>query len=140
MIFVTVQIIKHWKGIVKFFEGLPTVFAKIGEDIWGALLGSFKWMVNSFIVAPINSVIGAINSMATAYNDIPIHVGTAPHVKSIPGLAVGGIVRKGGSVVVGERGPEWLTLPPAARVDPLSSSRSGRSEEHTSELQSLRHL
>jgi hypothetical protein len=46
-------------------------------------------------------------------------------VKSIPGLAVGGIVRKGGSVVVGERGPEWLTLPPAARVDPLSSSRSG---------------
>jgi hypothetical protein len=125
MIFVTVEIIKHWKGIVKFFEGLPTVFAKIGEEIWGALLSSFKWMVNSFIIAPINLVISAINSMATAYNDIPIHVGTAPHVKSIPGLAVGGIVRKGGSVVVGERGPEWLTLPPAARVDPLSSSRTG---------------
>jgi len=36
-----------------------------------------------------------------------------------PGLWTGGTVLKGGSVVVGERGPELLSLPSAARVDPL---------------------
>lgn len=39
---------------------------------------------------------------------------------NIPGLALGGMVETAGSVLVGERGPELLTLPRAATVTPLS--------------------
>ena len=124
--FAVSEIIKHWSSIVKFFEGLPSVFAKVGEAIWSALLSSFKWMVNTFIIAPINFVIGVINKMATAYNDLPIHVGTAPHVKPIPALAEGGVIRRAGTALVGERGPELLSLPPYARVDPLPIGQRGQ--------------
>lgn len=45
----------------------------------------------------------------------------------IAGLADGGTTLTGGTVLVGERGPELLDLPPAARVTPLDrvSSRGG---------------
>jgi len=36
-----------------------------------------------------------------------------------PGAATGGIVTSRGNLLVGERGPEVLTLPKAARIDPL---------------------
>jgi hypothetical protein len=39
----------------------------------------------------------------------------------IPGLATGGTVNRGGMAMVGERGPELLTLPRAAKVTPLDS-------------------
>lgn len=45
-----------------------------------------------------------------------------------PGAAEGGIVRRAGSVLVGERGPEILSLPPAARVDPLPAG--GETVQH----------
>jgi hypothetical protein len=42
-----------------------------------------------------------------------------PDIPLIPKLAAGGILRTAGSVLVGERAPEVLSLPRAARVDPL---------------------
>lgn len=54
----------------------------------------------------------------TAYiGDAMVNVGG--WMSMLPGLAKGGTVRRGGSVVVGEEGPEMLYLPSAARVEPL---------------------
>jgi hypothetical protein len=44
---------------------------------------------------------------------------------NIPGLAQGGMIETAGSVLVGERGRELLTLPRGATVTPLSDQRGG---------------
>ena len=43
-------------------------------------------------------------------------------ITKLPGLADGGNVTKSGSVIVGERGPEMLSLPSGARVTPLKDT------------------
>lgn len=43
-------------------------------------------------------------------------------MSKLPGLAEGGNVTKSGSVIVGERGPEMLSLPSGARVTPLKDN------------------
>jgi hypothetical protein len=50
-----------------------------------------------------------------------IGVPAIPTVKfgTIPGLAEGGTITRGGSVMVGEQGPEILNLPRSASVIPL---------------------
>lgn len=45
---------------------------------------------------------------------------TTPKTPSVPGLAEGGTVTSGGTVMVGEKGPELLSLKPGATVTPLT--------------------
>ena len=45
---------------------------------------------------------------------------TRPQTPSVPGLAEGGTVTSGGTVMVGEKGPEMLSLKPGATVTPLN--------------------
>ena len=82
----------------------------------------------------VNGVIGGINKMTGALNklsfDVPdwvpliggksfsLNIPTIPNV-SLPRLARGGTLVNDGSVMVGERGPEILTLPGGATVTPL---------------------
>lgn len=115
------EIIKHWRDIIHFFEGLGGVFKSIGDALWHAMFGGFKWFVNNLMIKPLNLLIAAENKLATAYNDIPIHIGTAPHVSPIAELAGGGYITSQGSVLVGERGPELLNLPRGASVVPLTA-------------------
>ena len=61
----------------------------------------------------INSVTGAVGIPA-----IPTF--TAPQ---IPMLASGGLIRTSGTVIVGEKGPEMLSLPRGAKVSPIDKSR-----------------
>jgi hypothetical protein len=42
-----------------------------------------------------------------------------------PKLAMGGTIRRGGSAIVGERGPEMLSLPRGAQVTPLGGGYGG---------------
>src|SRR3546814_10087112 len=58
------------------------------------------------------------------------------NINSVPGNANGTSFWGGGLSWVGERGPELVDLPRGARVTP-NNDLAGRSEEHTSELQSL---
>ena len=55
----------------------------------------------------------------------------------IPGLAEGGMITRGGLTVVGERGPEILNLPGAARVQPLPLHDDVRSISRPVELPPL---
>ena len=45
---------------------------------------------------------------------------------TIPALAEGGTIMRGGTALVGERGPELVALPPAATVVPLPATLSQR--------------
>jgi hypothetical protein len=45
---------------------------------------------------------------------------TTPQTPTVPGLAEGGTVTSGGNVMVGENGPELLSLKPGATVTPLT--------------------
>jgi hypothetical protein len=116
------EIIENWSGIVRFFEGLPATFKRIGMSIWESLLGSFKWLVNTLVLEPLNGIIGGFNTlMSDAVKAVPFGLApAAPHIGKIPLLAEGGYVRHSGWAIVGESGPEAIHIPQGAAVDPLS--------------------
>jgi hypothetical protein len=116
--------IKHWRQVVHFFEGLPSVFAKIGESIWYALLGSFKWLINTLVVTPLNEVLHGLHKAYASVNVPGLPSWPIPD-PAIPKLAKGGYIRHGGWAVVGDKGPEAIHLPMGARVDPLSKRGGG---------------
>ena len=94
---------RPWRGIVK---------APLNGVIF--LLNKAIGFINTFI-SGINQVIGVINMLGAG---IP----TIPSIPEIAYLAKGGIL-EAGSAVVGENGPELLSLLNGkARVTPLSSA------------------
>jgi len=114
-----------------FFIGMwDSIQAKLDE--FG---GGFKGFVN-MIVSGMNGMIakaiGGINGLIDGVNNISGAIGipAIPHipVPQIPLLAQGGIVRRAGSVIVGEKGAELLDLPQGAKVTPLS--KTTKTENH----------
>lgn len=105
-----------------FFLGMWDAF-KAKLDEFG---GEFKGFVN-IIISGVNGLIskfiGNINGLIDGVNSISGHIGipAIPHIPipQIPMLAQGGIIRRAGSVIVGEKGAEMLTLPKGASVAPL---------------------
>jgi len=125
-----------FNGVIDFIRG---VFTGDWERAWDGvkqiLSGTWEYMLAS-AKAPLNGIIGllniainAINEMISGFNgigfDMPSWLGggswhpSIPHIPNIPGLYQGGTVVDGGTVLVGERGPEFLDLPAGARVRPL---------------------
>lgn len=108
-----------WDGIVNFFTKIPERLATAGSGMWDWVKDTFK---------------SAINWVIDKWNDLSFKVGgqkvfgkTLPSVTidtpNIPRLAAGGTLTSAGSVMVGERGPEILSLPRGASVIPLSRAR-----------------
>lgn len=97
---------KAWKGIVDIFDG-----------IFSAVSNIFK--------APINFIINGINSLFSSLDEIkipdwvPVVGGSSFSLPQIPLLAKGGIIQEAGDVIVGDDGPEMLSLPVGAKVTPL---------------------
>lgn len=117
--------------LVNIIDFIKNIFA-------GNFSGAFKNIVNIvkgiwdglvvIIKGPINKVIGMINSFITGLNNlkvpdwVPGLGGASINIPYIPLLAKGGDIVSGGSVIVGEAGPELLDLPVGARVSPLHNS------------------
>jgi hypothetical protein len=111
-------VISHLGQIVSFVTTLPGKLAKAGSGMW-------DWLKNAFRDA-INFVLRGWNSLHFRIPEINTHIpgvgkvgGGEVGVTPVPLLASGGRVRASGSAIVGDRGPELLTLPGGARVDPL---------------------
>lgn len=114
--------------IVKAFHVVAdtavAVFSGLGEIVGKA----FKSIID-FIKPPVNFIIDMINNVINGLNSIKIDVPDwVPefggqtigfNIPRIPKLAKGGTLTSGGSVMVGERGAEILTLPRGATVTPL---------------------
>ena len=99
-----------WNGIKDIFSGIAD-----------ALIGVFKTPLNG-IIGLINDAIDGFNKMIAKINKIPgINVGT---IGKIPMLANGGVLTQG-SAIVGEAGPELLSMDKGkAVVQPLTNGSS----------------
>jgi len=109
-------VIGKWRGMIAFFTSLPGRLRAVGKDIFGFIKEGFR--------SAINWVIDKWNSLEFRVPKIDppgpgSFGGFAIGVPDIPRLAGGGNIARSGVVEVGERGPEVLQLPTAARVTPL---------------------
>ncbi|WP_330242017.1 hypothetical protein [Streptomyces sp. NBC_00525] len=108
-------------SFVSFMSGLP---GRIGR----AVSGAFNGLKNAFRNA-INWIIGRWNGLSFTLPSVSIFGhkigGGTISTPNIPYLAKGGTALTAGSAIVGERGPEMLSLPKGARVDPLPRSGGG---------------
>ncbi len=99
------------------------------SNVWNGIVGAVKGAINGIISAinsmirgavfGINGLINGINKVTGAVGIPSIPTFTAPQ---IPMLAKGDMIRTAGSVIVGEKGPEILSLPQGAKVTPIDKS------------------
>lgn len=99
---------RAWNGIVQIFQG---IFSGIGAAATAAI---------NIVIGMVNTAIDGINWLISNINRIPgVSIG---NVGKIPMLADGGTVWSG-SAIVGEAGPELLTVSGGkAVVQPLTSN------------------
>ncbi len=125
-----------WENVIKpvvgFITGAIENIGKVVSTIFGGIStfikSTFEGIVN-IIRGPVNAVIGFINTLIGGLNKIRIDIPDwVPewggktigfNLAKIPMLADGGNITGSGTVMVGEAGPELLTLPRGAQVTPL---------------------
>lgn len=102
-------------------------FATIGTAVGNAIGGAVKSVVNGIISGAeksINFFIGLINGAAGIINNIPgVHIPKVPEVH-FGRLAKGTEHAEGGRYLVGENGPEMVTLPRGAKVMPAQRTEN----------------
>ena len=127
-----------------FISQIPTFFTNAVnwvKDIFNRLVDFFKSAVNNIgnvfkgiadaISAPFKAAFNAIrrlwnNTIGGFGFTVPDWLpGVGGKKFTIPKLATGGTLTTGGTVMVGEAGPELLTLPRGARVTPLDAPGVG---------------
>lgn len=101
---------------------LPKVFQKFSDFIkkfWDGLKGFVKEGIN-FYIRSINTLLEGLNKIKPP-SWLAEKTGIqGVNFSTIPLLAKGGEIVRGGSAIVGEAGPEILNLPTGASVTPLS--------------------
>ena len=97
---------------IYFTELLPNIFRFLGNLVWG--LGK---VLIGLVEAGFNAVIDYIVAKLFTFK---------PDLSflNLPNLHTGGLIKKGGVAVVGERGPELVNLPTGARVHSNAQSQA----------------
>lgn len=138
------EVHKHWDRIQAAWDwGMDWLLAKIlgfidaFERAWSSVAGFFGSIWDSLVATIenafdkikswINKIIEKINSLIEFYNTYSQYFAEflgLPSIKmsKIPLLASGGTVVQSGLAIVGERGPELLSLPAGAQVIPLNTA------------------
>lgn len=113
-------IVDKFNDVVGFVKGLPGKISSAASGLFDGIKNAFK--------SAVNFVIGGWNSLRFGIPEIDTHIpgigkvgGGSFGVPQIPLLAKGGNITRGGTVLVGERGPELLNLGRGAQVTPLTS-------------------
>lgn len=118
--------------LVGVFKKLPGRLSKAASGLFNGIKGSFK--------AAVNWVIGKWNGLSFTLPSISVFGhkigGGTISTPNIPYLAKGGTAMSAGVAIVGEKGPEMLSMPKGARVNPLprSGGSSGGSAHVTIEF------
>lgn len=118
-----------WNGIVAFFRSLGGKLANAGKHMW-------DWIVDG-ARAIANTAIGIINAIIDRINSFQIHIHVDPPgpgqvdfdwsgagIPHIPTFATGIKRFTGGLAIVGESGPELVSLPKGSDVLPNRILRS----------------
>lgn len=111
-----------WNGIVAWFDGAIKTFVRGWEKSWSGMGKFIEDTFNNivgFVKAPLNSIIGLINSAIAGINSIKIDIPDwVPliggktlgfNIPKIPKLAAGGFVDSPTTALIGEAGPEVVT-------------------------------
>lgn len=123
--------VESWLSKIQgYWNELTGVINQVPGDIEGALYNMWEPLWQGFKSA-INYVIGGWDSLHFTLPSVNLGPfgsfgGETIGVPQIPYLAQGGIVTRAGDVMVGENGPERLTLPQGAAVTPLAGGQSAR--------------
>lgn len=108
---------------------ISNVFAGDWKGAWDSIVKTFGDIFGGIVEIvkfPLNKIIELINSAIDGFNQIqipdwvPAVGGKGLNIPKIPKLAEGGIIDQSGIAMVGEAGPELLSLPKGASVTPLS--------------------
>jgi len=95
---------------------------QISSDISSKITSSLEGAISDMISAAASKSFSALGDKISSSLDVSMDSVldgiSLPDLK-IPGLKKGGKIKKGGTALVGEEGPEILNLPPAAEVIPL---------------------
>lgn len=119
-----------FQGITEFIGG---VFTGNWEKVWNGVVNIFSGIFGGIVSvakAPINTVIGFVNSLINALNKIQIPDwvpgigGKGINIPNVPKLWKGTNFAKGGMTLVGEQGPELVNMPRGASVLPAHKTRS----------------
>jgi phage-related protein len=105
-------------------KGLTGAFQSFGDffkNLWDGIVQVFKTAVN-FVIKGINTLIEGLNGIEAPQWLQDLTGVSGVNLKTIPLLANGGDIESAGNVIVGERGPEMLSLPRGARVTPLDQT------------------
>lgn len=115
-------------GLRSIANSVRSVFTNVGSiirNVFTGIINTVKGMINQLIgmfERVINGPAQAANTLIRTANRLPgVNLPTIPSI-SIPRLAEGGDIERGGRVMVGEEGPEFLELPRGARVTPLDKA------------------
>jgi phage-related protein len=109
---------------------ISNVFAGDWEGAWESIVAVFGDIFSGIVELvkfPLNKIIELINGAIDGFNAIQIPDwvpgvgGMGLSIPKIPKLAKGGIIDEPGVVMVGEEGPELLSLPTGASVSPLNN-------------------
>jgi hypothetical protein len=130
-------IVSHFNQIIRFVKALPGRIAHAAKDIWTFLINGIKNIGSKVVDALIWPFRKAFKWVKDHLPSIHIHhFGPIPIPSiHIPGLQHGGVVRQAGPVIVGEAGPEVLTLPRGAQVSPMGGG--GFNPAHNSRIVQL---
>lgn len=125
-------------GVIGIVTGIMSVihdivtgnFNALVRDFWNLVgsIGQVIWGIVEVITSPFAEAFRQIkrlwnNTIGRMSFTVPSWVpGIGGSSFSMPQLANGGTLTSAGTVMVGEAGPEILTLPRGARVTPLSSA------------------
>lgn len=111
------------------FENIGNTVSDVFTNIGNFIRDTFNAIVG-FVKGPVNAIISFINGMIDGLNTIKIDIpdwvpewggkSVGFNLAHIPQLADGGTITTGGTVMVGEAGPELLNLPKGASVTPLT--------------------
>ncbi|TDP97645.1 phage tail tape measure protein [Labedaea rhizosphaerae] len=113
---------QRWQDIKNVFSGVGKWFSDLGSKMGQGIVNGFKAAVNGLIDLVNHSVIWVANKVIDGINLLPgVSIN---HIPDIPHLATGGRVLSGGMAMVGEQGPELVTLPRGAEVHSNATTRS----------------
>lgn len=107
-----------FNGVVSFIGSVPGRIAAAARGMFNGIKEAFRGAIN-FIIRGWNSLHFTMPSVNTHIPGVGTVGGFDVGVPDIPELAHGGDIRRQGAAIVGDRGPELLQLPRAARVTPL---------------------
>lgn len=110
-----------WQGVQDIFKGIFDALVDIAKAPINGIIG----LINTAIDA-INWFIDGVNRAIAVINSLGGKMGYIPNIGKIAYLAKGGIL-SAGSAIVGERGPELLSMIGGkAQVTPLSGDSMNR--------------